>query len=131
MSKIKSLEELKKIRELSNQDLTLRTTGENPERTVIAVGMATCGIAAGAREVMSALLQEINGRRLTNVSVVATGCLGFCYAEPMMEVRKPGESVIRYGNVTPDVAKEILEKHVLSGEFVVGHIFTKGVSQSE
>jgi NADP-reducing hydrogenase subunit HndB len=118
MNKLKSLDELKKIRERANQDTGLRTTGENPNRTILAVGMATCGIAAGARPVMTALLDEVTAKGINDVSVIATGCLGFCYAEPLVEVRIPGREPVRYRNVTPELAKQIVEKHVLQGTVI-------------
>lgn len=122
MSKIKSLEELKKIREKSTDSTGLRTTGENPNRTVLAVGMATCGIAAGARPVMTTLLEEINTKGIPDVAVVATGCLGFCYAEPLVEVRVPGKEPVRYANVDAELAKKIIEQHVLQGKVIEGSL---------
>lgn len=131
MSKIKSLEELKKIREEAKNNTLLRTTGDNPDRTVLLVGMATCGIAAGARETMSALLDEISEKNLNNVSVVGTGCLGYCYAEPIVEVRIPGSEAIRYGNVNAERAKEIIDKHVIQGIFLNDAIIGREVKGSE
>ncbi len=127
MSKIKSLDELRKIRERANEATSIRTTGENPDRIVLAVGMATCGIAAGARDTMVALLDEISAKGLENVSVVATGCLGFCYAEPLVEVRMPGKEPIRYGNVDSALAKQIVDKHVMQGIFIEDSIISKEV----
>ncbi len=127
MSKIKSLDELKKIREKANDSTNLRTTGENPNRVVLAVGMATCGIAAGARPVMTALLDEINANNLGDVSVIATGCLGFCYAEPLVEVRIPGKEPVRYKNVDAALAKNIVDKHVLQGIVIEEHVLNKEV----
>lgn len=116
--RLKSLEELKKIREQSASETSLRTTGENPDHIVLAVGMATCGIAAGARETMQALLEEISQKNVPNVSVIATGCVGLCFAEPIVEVRLPGKDPVRYGNVDKERAKEIILKHVMKGELV-------------
>ncbi|MDR3091407.1 MAG: (2Fe-2S) ferredoxin domain-containing protein [Clostridiales bacterium] len=127
MSKIKSLDELKKIREQSKGGTDIRVTGENPDRVVLAVGMATCGIAAGARVTMSTLLDEIDKAGLDNVSVVATGCLGFCYAEPLVEVRTPGREPIRYANVDAARAKEIIDKHVKQGILLDNAIIGKEV----
>ncbi len=115
MSKIKSLDELRAIRDRVKINTDLRVTGENPDRIIISVGMGTCGISAGARQIMNALLDEVKAQNLENVSVVATGCIGFCYAEPIVEVMMPGEDSIRYGNVTKDMTKEIIEKHVMKG----------------
>lgn len=131
MSKIKSLAELKKIREAASGSTDLRTTGENPDRIVLAVGMATCGIAAGARKTMSTLMSEIDAAGLTNVSVLATGCLGFCYAEPLVEVRMPGKDPIRYGDVDEARAKEIIDKHIKQGIMLDNAIIGKEVPKHE
>jgi NADP-reducing hydrogenase subunit HndB len=128
MGKIKSLDELKKIREEAKSGTGLRTTGENPNRTVLKVGMATCGIAAGARVVMSALIDEIANNNIENISVVATGCIGMCYAEPIVEVCVPDRGVIRYGNVSESTAKEIITKHVMRGELLDDMIVGREVS---
>ncbi len=127
MSKLKSFEELKKFRDQLNQEANVT----NQDKIVIAVGMATCGVAAGARDVMNTIAKRVEEKGLSNVSVVATGCLGFCYAEPMVEVRKSSHSTIRYGNVNPDVALEIVDKHIVQGTFVDNNIFTKGVPIGE
>ncbi len=130
MSKVKSLEELKKIREQAKSNTNLRTTGENPDRTVIAIGMATCGIAAGARKSMSALLDEIEKNAVQNVSVVATGCLGYCYAEPLVEIREPGKQPLRYANVDEARAREIIQKHIMNGELVDNAILGREVPRA-
>ena len=127
MLKIKSLEELKRLREQAAQYTGFGATGE----IVIAVGMSTCGIAAGASEVMSTLLNQILTNNLDNVSVIATGCLGFCYAEPMVEVRVPGQDTVRYGNVNEEVARDIVSKHICQGIFVEDSLFSKGNNKSE
>ncbi len=114
-SKVKSLEELKKLRERSSGNTKMRETAENVNHTVLAVGMATCGIAAGARKTLAALMDETQTQGLDNVNIVATGCLGYCFAEPLVEVRVPGEEPIRYGNVDEERAREIIRKHVMNG----------------
>lgn len=131
MAKIKSLEELKKIRDDAKNNTQIRTTGESNDRIIVAVGMATCGIAAGARPVMTALLDEIAAHKIDNVSVISTGCLGFCYAEPLVEVRVPGQSPIRYANVNATLAKEIITKHIMQGKFIDNAIFGREVNKSE
>jgi len=127
MSKIKSLDELKKIKEQAKTNTNLRTTGENPDRVVLRVGMATCGIAAGAREIMTTLLDEISKNKMDSVSVVATGCVGMCYAEPIVEVDVPGKDMIRYGNVTDEIAKDIVTKHVAQGILIDNAIIGREV----
>ncbi len=128
--KIKSLDELKKIREKAQAETQVRVTGENPNATVLAVGMATCGIASGARVTMQALLDEIEANSLKDVSVIATGCIGLCWAEPLVEVRQAGKEPIRYGHVDAARAKEIIESHVMRGELVNNAIITKEVPRA-
>ena len=128
--KIKSLDELRKIREQNASGTALRTTGEDPNHIVLAVGLATCGIAAGARDSMQALLDGIAQNKLTNVSVVATGCIGLCYAEPIVEVRAPGKEVVRYGKVDKAIADEIITKHVMHGELVDNAIIGREVPRT-
>lgn len=131
MGKLKSLDELRKIRERALADTDIRTTGENPDRIILSIGMATCGIAAGARVTMSALLEEIRERKLNNVSVVATGCLGYCYAEPLVVVSIPGQDSINYANVDADLAKKIIRHHVMRGELVDDAILGREVPKGE
>ena len=131
MSKIKSLAELKKIKETAKTNTAMRLTGENPDRTVVLVGMATCGIAAGARPVMSALLDEISKNNLEDVSVVATGCLGLCYAEPLVEVRVAGQDPIRYGNMTEELGRRVVTEHVMKGAMLDDLIIGREVNKYE
>jgi NADH:ubiquinone oxidoreductase subunit F (NADH-binding)/NAD-dependent dihydropyrimidine dehydrogenase PreA subunit len=86
---------------------------DSANQTVLAVGMATCGIAAGGREVSRALQEEITKNNLPNVSVLATGCLGYCYAEPVVEVRIPGQAPVLYGEVDDKRAREIVTTHLI------------------
>jgi len=118
MSKMKSWDELKKIREEAKGFTEMRTTGDNPDRIIITVGMATCGIAAGARETMAALSEEVRAQGLENVSIVATGCFGYCYLEPVVEVRMPDKPLIRYKHVDSELAKKIINMHIMQGELV-------------
>jgi NADP-reducing hydrogenase subunit HndB len=113
MPKLSSWDELKKLRgdTLGESSLLQPDSG----RTILAVGEATCGVAAGAKEIEEALRQEIEKRGLENISIIATGCLGFCYAEPMVEVRKAGEPSVYYGYVTADVARRIVKSHLVEG----------------
>jgi len=117
-TKIKSLDELRKIREQSKAVTKLRMTGEAADRTTISVGMATCGIAAGARPVMGALIDSVNENNLEHVAVVATGCLGYCYAEPLVIVTAPGKKPVHYANVDESLARKIIEQHVMGGEII-------------
>ena len=118
-----SLEELKVLREQVKNKMELREKGDKVEQiAVLRVAMATCGIAAGAREIMNFLAEEIEKRKLSNVLIIQGGCMGYCYAEPTIEVKLPGQEGVVYGCVTKERALEILEKHVLGGEMVEGII---------
>ena len=105
---MKSLEELKAIREKMKRQMDLRENDESNIRVV--VGMATCGIAAGARPVMTAFLDEINRRGLTNVTVSQTGCIGVCRLEPVAEVFVPGEEKGTYVRLRPEMIPAIVEQ---------------------
>jgi len=118
MERINSRDDLKKLREGYKSSV----------ETVVAVGMATCGIAAGARDVTEALKDEIKNRGL-NIEVVPTGCYGFCFAEPLVEIRAPGKPVVRYGHVDGQVAREIVEKHLVRGESLSQYIITQEVTR--
>ncbi|MCR5611433.1 MAG: (2Fe-2S) ferredoxin domain-containing protein [Clostridiales bacterium] len=113
---MKSLEELKKIREKMQNKVILR---EGSAEKRIVVGMATCGIAAGARPVLNTFVEEIAKRNLTGtVEVGQTGCIGMCRFEPIVEVFE-GDKRVTYVYVNPDKAKEIVEKHIVGGEPIV------------
>lgn len=129
MPKLKSLEELAKLREDFKARTEMRVTGESPDRVILSVGMATCGIAAGARDAMKVLNEEIVKHGLTNVSVVATGCLGYCYAEPVVEVRFPDRGPILYGDVTEKRAREIVDQHLVKGILLDHAIIGKGAGR--
>ncbi len=111
---MKSLEELRKLRETLQQDMLTRNGDGNPR---IIVGMGTCGIAAGAREVMQAIMQEIRDRNI-NVTISQTGCIGMCEKEPLIDVQLPGKERITYGNVTAQDVERIIVQHVINGQIV-------------
>ena len=113
---MKSLEELKAIREKMKRQMDLRENDESNIRVV--VGMATCGIAAGARPVMTAFLDEINRRGLTNVTVSQTGCIGVCRLEPVAEVFVPGEEKVTYVRLRPEMIPAIVEQHLVNHKVV-------------
>ncbi|HHU69783.1 MAG TPA: (2Fe-2S) ferredoxin domain-containing protein [Thermoanaerobacterales bacterium] len=112
---MKSLEELKKIREDAKK-LTHIRTGEYS--TKIVVGMGTCGIASGARQVMTAILDELQKRNITDVIVTQTGCIGYCKYEPLIDVIKSDGKKVTYVNLTPEKAREIVVKHVINNQVV-------------
>ncbi|KXG74093.1 (2Fe-2S) ferredoxin domain-containing protein [Thermotalea metallivorans] len=115
--KIKSLEELRKIRQESLEKIKLREHGETVENRIeILVGMATCGISSGARETLNAFVDEIAKEKLDNVKVIPVGCIGYCHAEPTVQVNMPGKKPVFYGNVKKNRVHEILEKHIKGGE---------------
>lgn len=113
---MKSLEELKAIRERMKNQMDVRDQSGDNIRVV--VGMATCGIAAGARPVMTAFLDEINRRGLTNVTVSQTGCIGVCRLEPVAEVFVPGEEKVTYVRLTPEKVPAIVEQHLANHNVV-------------
>ncbi|MTI66326.1 MAG: (2Fe-2S) ferredoxin domain-containing protein [Firmicutes bacterium] len=112
---MKSLEELKKIREEARKKVDLR---EEKKGTRIVVGMATCGISAGARPVLMALLEEAKKRNLNDVTVNQTGCIGVCRLEPIVEVYRPGEEKVTYVDMTPEKAKKVIAEHIVNGKVV-------------
>lgn len=105
---MKSLEELKKIREEAKKKMTMRLDTENEYR--IVVGMATCGIAAGARPVLNAIIDEVARRELP-VVVTQTGCIGLCSLEPIVEVFDKEGNKTTYVSVTPEKGRCIVKKH--------------------
>ena len=123
MPKIMSLDELQALREKVKARVDLREKGDKAEQMIVVrVAMATCGIAAGAREIMNYFSDEVIARGLSNVMITQSGCMGYCYAEPTVEVTRPGEAPIVYGDVTKERAQAILEKYILGGELVEGII---------
>ena len=116
---MKSLEELKAIRAKMKQQMDVRDNDENNIRVV--VGMATCGIAAGARPVMTAFLDEISRRGLTNVTVSQTGCIGVCRLEPVAEVFVPGEEKVTYVRLSPEMIPAIVEQHLVNHNVVADY----------
>lgn len=118
MSPIKSLDELKTIRDKYKSSVDMRSNVNETDNIRIAVGMATCGIASGSRETINAIVDEVRTLGLSNVSVVQTGCMGYCYAEPVVEITMPSKAPVLYGNVDSKKAREIVNKHIKNGEVV-------------
>ena len=119
---MKTLAELEAIRKQMLDNITLRKEDENGIRVV--VGMATCGIAAGARPVMNAFMEEVAKRNLSNVTITQTGCIGMCRLEPIVEVITPGEEKVTYIKMTPEKAQKVVAEHIVNGrpvkEYMVG-----------
>jgi NADH:ubiquinone oxidoreductase subunit F (NADH-binding)/NAD-dependent dihydropyrimidine dehydrogenase PreA subunit len=122
MGLIKSLEELKALRDKLKGDII---SGEAESNIKVIVGMATCGIAAGAGLTLLAMKEEAKVQNINNITYVSSGCMGSCYAEPTVEVRIPGQEPVLYGNVTEEKAREIINKHVKTGELVENLIIDK------
>ncbi len=122
---MKSLAELQAIRDRAKAQLDLRK--ENPNAARVLVGMATCGIAAGARPVLNAFTEEIAKRGLTqDVTVTQTGCIGICQYEPVVEVEIPGEEKVTYVKVAPEMVARIVNDHLVNHnvvtEYTIGAI---------
>ncbi len=115
MPAIKSLEDLKRIREEALQKRELKQTSGQAQ---VIVGMGTCGIAAGARETMKAILDTIQEENLSGIIVTQTGCIGLCEREPIVQVIVGEQPKITYGKVTAAVARRILKQHVVGGQVV-------------
>ncbi len=122
MGKVKTLEDLRKLREELKSKTTLRDRSENPEDVVqIKVAMATCCIASGSRETMNYIADELEKRNIEAI-VTQTGCMGYCYAEPTVEVTLKGKEPIVFGYVDEKKADLIIEKYIRNGELVEGII---------
>jgi NADP-reducing hydrogenase subunit HndB len=122
MSKIISLADLKKKREELRGGIDIRVKAMNPENVVqVKVAMATCGIASGAKTIMEFFLEQLERRNIEAI-VTQTGCMGYCYAEPTIEVKLPGQDPVVFGFVDLKRADQIIEKYIKTGELVDGII---------
>ncbi|MRT93389.1 ferredoxin [Ancylomarina sp. 16SWW S1-10-2] len=122
MAKVKSLTDLKKIKENFQMKMDLIAKCDAPDSMFqVKIAMATCGIASGAKEVMNYFIEECSKRGILAL-VTQTGCMGYCYAEPTIEVTLPGEEPIVFGDVDLKRANEIIEKYIKNGELVDGII---------
>ena len=113
---MKSMAELEAIRQKTLENIAMRKEVHDAARVV--VGMATCGIAAGARPVMLAFMDEIAKRHLDHVTVSQTGCAGMCRLEPVVDVYVPGQEKVTYVKVTPDMVPRIVTEHIVNGRTV-------------
>jgi len=111
---MKSLDELKALRDKAKANMGIRE--DMQEGTRVVVGMATCGIAAGARPVLSALVQEVANEKLEGVVVGQTGCIGICQYEPVVEVFEPEKPKVTYINMTPEKAIKVVHQHLMTGQ---------------
>jgi len=119
---MKSLAELKAIRDKAQAEINMRK--ENPNAARVLVGMATCGIAAGARPVLNAFVEEIAKRGLKDVTVTQTGCIGICQYEPVVEIEIPGQDKVTYVKMTPEKAVKVVNDHLVNhnvvSEYTIG-----------
>ncbi len=119
---MKTLAELQAIRDKARKEMSAREDSDDNIR--VLVGMATCGIAAGARPVLTALMDEIAKRNLTKVTVTQTGCIGICQFEPIVEIVEPGKEKVTYVKMTPEKAVRVVNDHLVNGnvvtEFTIG-----------
>jgi len=122
MEKIKSLADLRKLQETLKAKIDLREISNDADsRIQVKVAMATCGIASGAKEVMEAFIEEFTKRNIGAV-VTQTGCMGYCYAEPTVEVTKPGADPITFGYVDVKKVSKIIDKYIIKNELLEGII---------
>ena len=121
---MKTIQELEEIRKKTLERINIR---KEREGTRVVVGMATCGISAGARPVLKALVEEVNKRALQGVIVSQTGCIGICEYEPIVEVYRPGEEKVTYIKMTPDKVVRVVTEHIVNGnlvtEYAIGSIY--------
>jgi NADP-reducing hydrogenase subunit HndB len=113
MPRLKTIEDLKKLRSDAQSEIKVRTE----TNTTITVGMGTCGIAAGARETMRAILEELKKREI-DAHVTTVGCIGMCIREPLVDIEQAGMPRITYGNVKPNMVSRLIEEHLIKGHIV-------------
>ncbi len=122
---MKSIAELEAIRKQTLERINLRREDKS-EVIRVVVGMATCGIAAGARPVMLAFMDEVERRHLNHVTVSQTGCIGMCRLEPMVDVYVPGQDKVTYVHMTPEKVGRVVAEHIVNGrpvqEYTIGAV---------
>ena len=113
MPRIMTVDDFKKLREDAQRDIRIRSqTG-----TKIIIGMGTCGIAAGARETMRAILEELNRRKI-DAHVTTVGCIGMCAFEPLVDIEQAGGSRITYGKIQPENVPRLIDEHLIQGRII-------------
>lgn len=123
--KIKSLEDLEKIKEQGLKDLSGR---QSKKRGRITVAMGTCGISAGAKDTLKALVDALDKNGIEDVAVIQSGCMGLCEVEPTVEVQMGDQNPVVYGHVDPEQAQRIVKEHVMGGK-ILGDILVKTQTQ--
>ena len=111
-----TLADLRKMREEKQKALDMRDSSNKDVQVI--VGMGTCGIAAGAKDTFTALVNAISDKGLSNVLIRQTGCMGLCHSEPTVEVVVPGMPTVIYGNVDAATAKDVVEKHIIGRQLI-------------
>jgi NADP-reducing hydrogenase subunit HndB len=115
-----TLDTLRKLRK--EQQKTMVKRDSSSKEAHIIIGMGTCGIAAGAKDACSAIIEDLEAKGITNVSVRQTGCMGLCHSEPTVEVIVPSMPAVIYGNVSKAVAKQIVQEHLICKKLLDNHI---------
>ena len=123
---MKTLEELQAIREKMKAKINNRGMADGKDIRVV-VGMATCGIAAGARKTLTALTDEVEQRKLENVIVSQAGCIGICKFEPIVEVFEPGKEKVTYIHVDAERARQIVSSHLVNGTPIIEYTYSNAV----
>jgi len=121
LPKIKSLEELRKLREEAIKSMKVRESTS----TKITVGMGTCGIAAGAREVMHTILDELEKRKI-DANVITVGCIGLCAEEPLVTIERGGQPGITYGKINVEKVPKLIEEHLIKGNIIDKWVISRG-----
>ncbi len=121
---MKSIADIKAIRDKMQSEIILRDNSDTEKETRIVVGMATCGISAGARPVYNAFIDEVALRGLKNVKVTRSGCLGMCKLEPIVEVFVPGQEKVTYVHMTAEKAKQVVANHIVNGNICTDYLVT-------
>ncbi len=121
---MKSIADIMKIRDQMQSEIIMRDNTDDNKETRIVVGMATCGISAGARPVYNTLIDEVAKRNLKGVKVTRSGCLGMCKLEPIVEVFVPGQEKITYIHVDAEKAKKIVQDHIVNGNVCTEYLIT-------
>lgn len=119
---MKTIAELNAIKAKMQAQINNRDSVDANSDVRVVVGMATCGIAAGARPVLNAFVDEVSKRQLNNVKVTQAGCLGMCKLEPMVEIYVPGQEKVTYIRVTEDAARAIVNEHIVNGKAVLKYV---------
>ncbi|MBN1474950.1 MAG: (2Fe-2S) ferredoxin domain-containing protein [Syntrophaceae bacterium] len=118
-----TIDDLKKIKEKVHKEMSLR---DGERRVKVTVHMGTCGIASGAKEVMDALLQEIEDAKVNDVFVTTSGCMGLCSREPLVTVEIINQEPIKYEYMNPNKMRQVFKRHILAGEIQTPFVLARG-----